>query len=151
MNITDEMLRKQFAKTVEVSRQYNLVQNKNTGNTSLDDKISTTLSIQNIIKIQGTLVITEQGIKAELFNPMPCLFWKCTGTPDKNGVITLRNPLRGLFITDNENTYCLGITGSSNEFEVRFQVGSNEVRLNDLFLNIITPHFVVNGLEMNNE
>jgi len=151
MTITNEMLRKQFAKTVEVSRQYTITQNRNTSTQVLDDRITTTVDVANIVKIQGNTVITEQGTKAELFNPMPCLFWKCMGTPDKNGVITLKNKLRGLFIKDNENTYCLGIDGASDEFEVRFQVGTNEIRINNSFININTQHLVINGVEEKQE
>lgn len=147
MTVTNEMLRRQFAKTVEVSRQYMITQNKENSTPLLDTKISTSLSVANIVKVKGSTVYTNDGLTAELFNPMPCLFWKCTGTPDKNGVITLQKPLRGLFIHDGDDVYCLGVTGASDEFEVRFHVGENEVRLNDLFLNMKAKSIVINGLE----
>ena len=147
MTVTNEMLRKQFAKTVEASRQYILTTSKNTGTPILDNKISTSISIANIVKIKENMVYTDTGLVAELFNPMPCLFWKCTGTPDKNGLITLQKPIRGLFIEDDGDAYCLGVTGASDEFEVRFHVGENEVRLNDLFLNMKARSIVINGLE----
>lgn len=149
-NVTNHMLRKQFAETIEASRQY-LIKNSGTSGTGtaslVDDKISTTVTVMNIVKVQGNYVITDNGDKAELFNPMPCLFWKCVGSADKNGVITLRNRLKGLFISDDTSIYCLGVSGQSDEFEVRMQVGDNEVRLNNLFLNLSAPHIVKNGLE----
>ena len=147
-NVTNHMLRKKFAETVEQSRQYMKVQHSKDGTVSLDDRINTVLSVEDVVRVQGDYVITSSGTKAQLFSPMPCLYWKCTGSNvDGNGVVTLKNKLKGLFVSDGSNTYCLGVNGYSDEFELLMQVGTNEVRLGNLFLNLTAPHVVVNGVE----
>lgn len=147
-NVTNEMLRKMFAETVEQSRQYLKVQNSGTGRATLDDTINTTLSVKEVVKVQNDTLIASDGSKAQLLSPMPCLYWKCTGANvDGNGVVTLRNKLRAVFISDGETTYCFGVSGYSDEFELRLQVGTNEIRLNNLFLNLNAPSIVKNGVE----
>ena len=84
----------------------------------LDEEGTTALFTQKIVKVQGDTVITDKNQKAKLFNPMPCLHWKCTVPPDKTGVATLSKALEGLFIDDGTNIFCLGVTGASDEFEV---------------------------------
>lgn len=148
MPVTTYQLKKKMA---EVNRELmNIPVTSKTGTTSSGDTMGTgtTLNIQKIIKVDGSKMITENGTKAELFSPMPCLFWKCTTTPDSKGVATLRTPIQGLFITDGNTTYCLGITGASDEFEVRFHVGGSEVRLNNEWLNLVSKHIVQNGVEI---
>ena len=55
--------------------------------------------------------------------------------------------LKGLFINDGDTSYCIGVNGATDEFEIRMQVGNNEIRLNNTFLNITAPHITKNGLE----
>lgn len=114
----------------------------------LDEEGTVSLFVEKIVKVNGDTVISEKNKKARLYNPMPCLFWKCTVTPDTNGVATLSKPLEALFIDDGSNVYCLGVMGSSDEFEVRFHVGDNEIRLNKNFLNIKAKTITQNGLEV---
>lgn len=104
---------------------------------------------KNIVKIRSNNVITEDGLEYPLFSPLPCVYWKCLTPADKNGVSTLKTKILGLFIINEEKDkgYCIGISGYSDEFELRLQVGSNEIRFNNTFLNIVTNHLVKNGLE----
>jgi hypothetical protein len=44
-------------------------------------------------------------------------------------------------------SYCLGVSGDTSEFELVLKVGSNEIRINDLFINLDTKLLVKNGLE----
>jgi len=114
----------------------------------LDEEGTTALFTQKIVKVQGDTVITDKNQKAKLFNPMPCLFWKCTVAPDKTGVSTLSKAVEGLFIDDGTNIYCLGVAGASDEFEVRFHVGDSEVRVNSKYINLKSEHIVENGSEV---
>lgn len=106
-----------------------------------------TITTKKIIKVQLNKMITEDGTTAELYNPLPGVFWKAVGTPDPNGTITLKNPITGLFITDKNNSYCIGVTGDTEEFELRCVLGKNEIRINNSFLNIATQSLVKNGVE----
>ena len=149
MLITNYDLKKKLA---EVQQQTKIINNA-TNNTKalLEEPGTVVLNVENIIKVNNTILITDQGTRAEMFNPAPCFYWKCTGRPDSNGDIILRNPLKGLFIHDGGNSYCLGVAGGSDEFEPRLQVGDNEIRLNNLFLNISAAHIIKNGLEIPEE
>lgn len=148
MVVTNHMLRKKMAQVNQAVRTYNPIMN-NTQSSIPDEETGIQISTEKITAIQSDTVITDKGSKAKLFNPIPCLHWKCMNTPDASGVMQLRNSLEGLFIDDGVNKYCIGVSGTSEEFEIRLQVGTNEVRLNNLFLNISTSHFVLNGLEEN--
>lgn len=114
----------------------------------LDEEGTIAVFTQKIVKVEGENVITDKNQKARLFSPVPCLHWKCTVSPDSNGVATLTKSLDGLFLNDGTNIYCIGVSGSSEEFEVRFHVGENEVRLNNNFLNLKAKTITKNGLEV---
>jgi hypothetical protein len=59
----------------------------------------------------------------------------------------LEKPLLGLILSDGVESYCLGVSGDTSEFELVLKVGSNEIRINDLFINLNTQLLVKNGLE----
>lgn len=146
MVITNEMVRKKIA---QVNSEVRYQRGISTPITSaLEEPGTVQLTTQKIVKIKGEIMITEKGSQARLFMPMPCCYWKCTAKPDSNGVMTLSKPLEGLFINDGSNIYCLGVSGATDEFEVRFHVGSNEFRMNKTFTNLNTTHFVRNGIEI---
>ena len=63
------------------------------------------------------------------------------------GIIALEKPLTGLILSDGSSSYCLGVLGDTSEFELLFKVGENEIRINDLFINLNTQLLVKNGLE----
>lgn len=146
MVITDYDLKKKLAEIQKQSRYTNIVSNKQGGGL-LEEPGTVALTVENIIKVNGDYVITDKGNKAQLFNPAPCIFWKCISKPDNNGDITLKKALKGLFINDGSSIYCLGVAGASDEFEPRLHVGNNEIRLNNSFLNISAPHLIINGVE----
>ena len=150
--VTNRML---IEKIAEVNQEARLLQKNGSykgGSTVINNTSSSSggsnISIFNIVKIKDNTMITDNGIKAELFSPMPCLHWKCLTDADSTGVITLKTKLKGLFINDGSNYYCIGISGSSDEFEVRLQVGTSEVRLNKDFLNLVSPLISKNGVEL---
>ena len=146
MVVTKQMLVKKIA---EVNRhaQYQRIGTGTSSYNALDDEGTVLLFVKRIVSVEGEYVVTDDNVKARLFCPMPCLHWKCITQPDSKGVSKLRKPVEGLFIDDGVTSYCLGVSGASDEFEVRFQVGTSEVRLNSEFLNLVAPHLVINGLE----
>lgn len=146
MPVTNYMLLQKFAELQKHTRS--VPRGKSGKSDVLEEEGTVAIVTAKITKVQGDTVITENGDKARLFNPFPCVYWKCTATPDSNGVATLKNKLDGLFLNDGSNLYCLGVSGASDEFEVRFQVGTNEIRMNNNFVNVKTPHYVVNGMEV---
>lgn len=111
-----------------------------------DEQGAVTLSVQKIVAVETDMLIREDGKKAQLFS-MPGYYWKCTADIDAKGVSQLTEPITGLFIEDSNHCYCLGVTGATSEFEVRMHIGSNEVRLNNLFLNLNATHIAKNGVE----
>lgn len=145
MPVTNYML---LQKIAEVNKKSRSLPKQQQSVSVLDEEGTVSLFTQKIVKVMGDIVITDKNQKARLFNPMPCLHWKCTATPDSNGVATLSKALDGLFIDDGANIYCLGVTGSSDEFEVRFHVGDNEVRINNKYLNLKAKTITQNGMEV---
>ena len=146
MTVTNHMLRQKIAEINQKVRYSNTASN-GTHYSALDEEGTVLIVEKRITRVQGDTMICEDGTKAKLYSPMPCLHWKCLTPPDNKGISTLRKPLNGLFLDDGTNTYCLGVDGLSDEFEVRLQVGTNEVRLNNLFLNLNAPSIVKNGVE----
>ena len=102
---------------------------------------------KRINRVQGEDMIAVDGTRGKLFMPMPGLKWKCRGVASQDGLIWLEKELTGLFVTSGNTSYCIGVWGDTNEFEVLLQVGSNEIRVNDLFVNLNTSMLVKNGLE----
>ena len=147
MTVTNHMLRQKIAEINRKTRYIPVSSGSAATPTALAEEGTVLLSEKKIVAVQGDYMITEDGVKSKLYNPMPCLHWKCLVSPDSNGKMTLKKALTGLFVTDGADSYCLGVSGSSDEFEVRFQVGTNEVRLNNTFLNLNASHIVKNGLE----
>ena len=116
-----------------------------TQSTGKDTGVS--LSVKKIVKVRSSVMICEDGTEATLFSPIPCLFWKCVARCDDKGIATLGKKIEGLILSADDKNYCLGINGASDEFETRMQVGKNEVRINNDFLNLMAEHVVINGLE----
>ena len=143
--VTDYMLREALNKVVT---RANL---SSTGATPATENNIRTMQEKLITKVCNNTMICDDGTEAELVSPIPCLYWKCTVKPDDKGIATLSTPIGALIVTSDEINYCIGIIGKSNEFEVRLQVGNNEVRINNSFVNITANHFVVNGLEVDTD
>ena len=133
--------------TVPVGLGGSNINNNITETTTSEDSNTLTIQEKKIVKVKTTTMICSDGTQAELYNPLPGTFWKCLGTPDTNGIITLKNQLTGLILTDGNKSYCIGVKGNTNEFELRCVIGKNEVRLNKTFLNIVASSLVKNGLE----
>ena len=146
MVITNYMLMQKIAEVNKKSRSLPSVKTQRAS--ILEEEGTVALFEDKIVKVQGEYVYTSKNEKAKLFNPIPCLYWKCTTTPDSNGVSTLKKQLDALFINDGTNIYCIGVMGASDEFEVRFHVGNSEVRMNNTWLNLKADHIVQNGLEV---
>lgn len=150
MPITKRDLKKKLAEVNKLSNSIPVSTGSSTGNSNTINETETDkliLTTKTITKINGTKCITSDGTSAELFNPLPGVFWKCMGNPDTKGNITLQKKLTGLFIISESNSYCLGVQGDTDEFELRIVLGKNELRINKTFLNIISEHIVKNGLE----
>lgn len=146
MIITAHELKKQLH---EVQQQSRYIVGTNTSpQAATDEAGGVLLSVENIIKVNGSNVITDKGTKAPLFMAAPGLYWKCLGTPATNGDITLKKKLEGLFIDDGSKKYCIGVNGATDEFEVRFHIGKNEIRVNNSFINIMANHLITNGTEV---
>ena len=120
----------------------------NTGTgTGGDTDTGSVLSERKITGVQNDMMICEGNIKAKLFSPLPGLKWKCNGVTGSQGVIMLEKPLTGLILTVDGDSYCLGVSGETSEFEIIIQVGKNELRLNDLYVSLQTGLLIKNGAE----
>ena len=147
MVITNNDLRQKLAEVQQLSRYTNKT-TQTTKEAALKEEGTVFLTVEKVIKIKGNRIITDRNTTATLYNSTPGLYWKATGTPDKNGYITLKKPFNALIIADGTNNYVLGVDGATNEIEIRFHVGDNEIRLNNDFININGKHIIVNGLEV---
>ena len=141
--ITNAMLIKKFSEVNRKVRLRDKITASNNVTTANPDTIDSIVCVvEKVVRVEGDTLITDTGRRGKLFNPMPCLHWKCLTTGN------LRKPFNALFLYDGVNNYCVGVDGASDEFEVRFQVGTNEVRLNNLFLNMVAPTIARNGVEV---
>lgn len=146
--ITNYMLQKKLAE-VNVESRIGAVALQNSQNTTTGNQEVGMWNIveKQITQVQGDKMITQDGIKAKLYNPMPGMKWYCRGVTGSQGLIALEKPLTGLFLTDGETSYCLGVNGDTDEFEVVIQVGKTEIRVSDLYLSMQSQLTVKNGLE----
>ena len=147
--ITPYMLQKKLAE-VNVESRIGAVALQNKSNTNLGNQEVAggwNLVEKQITQVQGDKMVTKDGIKAKLYNPMPGMKWYCRGVTGSQGFIALEKPLTGLFLTDGETSYCLGVNGDTDEFEVVIQVGKTEIRVSDLYLSMKSSLTVKNGLE----
>ena len=142
-NVTDYMLRNAFNMIATNANRTMITSGVNVS----DENVIRSIQEKVVTKVVGSTLICKDGTEAELVSPMPCMYWKCLTTADKNGVATLSNPIGALIVTSDEINYCLGLIGTSDEFEIRLQVGDNEIRMNKTFINITGNHLVINGLE----
>lgn len=146
--VTNHMLRKKLG---EVQQQSQIgirgisTPTSATGNGG--DTIEYTLTEKQITTVQNEFMVCKDGTKAKLFSPLPGLKWRCTSPVGGQGIIALEKPLTGLILSDGSVSYCLGVSGDTSEFELLLRVGSNEIRINDLFINLNTKLLVKNGLE----
>lgn len=144
MVITNYSLQKKLS---EVNRHVNRITSGTSSSTGTSDE-GTIFMEKTITKVKDNKLICEDGTEAVLYSPLPGLFWKCLGTTNNDGVIILQKKLTGLFLGDGVDTYCLGVNGDTDEFELRMVSGKSEIRFNSTFLNIVTEHLVKNGLEV---
>lgn len=97
--------------------------------------------------VQNDMMLCTDGTKAKLYSPLPGIKWRCTNAVGSQGLIALEKTLKGLILNDGTTNYCLGVSGDTSEFELLLKVGKNEIRINDLFINLNTKLLVKNGLE----
>jgi len=150
--VTNHMLRKKLG---EVQQQSvvgirGISTPTNTATVTGGDNNDTTgfiLTEKQITTVQNEYMVCNDGTKAKLLSPLPGISWRCTSPVGSQGLIALEKPLTGLILSDGSTSYCLGVTGDTSEFELVLKVGSNEIRINDLFINLNTKLLVKNGLE----
>jgi len=148
------MLRKQLNMMQQQSQTIrgistNTGTNYNTGNNnSQENKVS--LVTKNITQVLGDTLIADDGSKARLLSPIPGMSYTCLGVANNQGVISLEKPLQAVFLSDGVDTVCLGVTGLTDEFELVYTAGENEIRINKEFVNIKTKHLIKNGVEVKN-
>ena len=151
--MTRTMLQEKLAEVNRESRTYPTTINRTTrstnnnsvGNQTVQTEI--TLVEKTIEKVQGDTMITVDGTKAKLFNPIPGMKWKCTGVASSDGTFTLEQQLTGLFLTVGNTSYCLGVNGDTKEFEVQINVDEQEITLNQNFINLSYERLVEQGVE----
>lgn len=144
--VTNHMLRKQLAVMSRETRNGVTGISTSTGNNN-QEEVPLFLEEKQINRVQLDEFIAVDGTRAKLFLPMPCIKWRCTSQGTTTSMIQLEKELTGLFISDGKTAYLLGVWGDTHEFEVLLQSGENEIRLNNLFLNVKANLYVANGLE----
>lgn len=117
-------------------------------NTTQENKLS--LVTKNITQVLGDILVADDGSKAKLLSPIPGMSYTCLGVANNQGVITLEKPFQAVFITDGVDTVCLGVSGVTDEFELVYTAGENEIRINKEFVNIKSKHLIKNGVEVKN-
>lgn len=145
--VTNHMLRKQLAKMSRETRNGVTGISTNTASSEADELAPLFMTEKKINRLQGDEFIATDNTRGKLYYPLPGVKWKCRGAVGPNGVVTLEQELTGLFVSDGSKSYLLGVWGDTKEFEVLLKIGDNEIRLNDLFVNMKSNMFVVNGLE----
>ena len=148
--VTNHMLRKKLGEVQQQSqvgvRGISTPSTTSTGGDS-NDASSFILTEKQVVTVQGEYMVCKDGTKVKLLSPLPGISWRCTSPVGGQGIIALEKPLTGLILSDGSVSYCLGVLGDTSEFELLFKVGENEIRINDLFINLNTQLLVKNGLE----
>ena len=146
--VTNHMLRKKLG---EVQQQSQIgvrgISSPSTTTQETEETVNLTVTEKQITTVQGEYMVCKDGTKAKLYSPLPGISWRGTSPVGGQGIIALEKPLTGLILSDGSSSYCLGVLGDTNEFELLFKVGANEIRINDLFINLNTQLLVKNGLE----
>ena len=149
--VTNHMLRKKLGEVQQQSqvgvRGISTPSTTSTAGGDNNDASSFILTEKQVVTVQGEYMICKDGTKAKLLSPLPGISWRCTSPVGSQGIIALEKPFTGLIISDGSVSYCLGVSGDTSEFELLFKIGDNEIRINDLFINLNTNLFVKNGLE----
>ena len=148
-NITPYMLKKQLHIVNQESQIIRGISTSTANNAvnNAEDKHGVDLVQKKVTQVQGDTLIAEDGSKAHLLSPIPGMAWTCLGVASNTGLVTLEKPFQAYFLTDGVDTVCLGVTGLTDEFELSFKAGDNEVRVNKEFVNIKTKHLIKNGVE----
>lgn len=153
-NITNHMLRKQLHMVQQESQTIRGISSY-TGNTTITNNSNNNentfkMVTKDIAQIKGDTLIANDGTTARLLSPIPGLKYNCLGVANTQGSITLEKPLQAVFLSDGVDTVCLGVSGETNEFELVYTAGENEIRINKEFVNIKTKHLIKNGVEVKN-
>ena len=146
--VTNHMLRKKLGE-VQQQTQIGVRGISSPSNTTkeTEETVNLTITEKQVTTVQGEYMVCKDGTKAKLYSPLPGISWRCTSPVGGQGIIALEKPLTGLILSDGSSSYCLGVLGDTSEFELLFKVGANEIRINDLFINLNTKLLVKNGLE----
>lgn len=146
--VTNHMLRKKLG---EVQQQSQIgvrgISSPSPSTQETEETVNLTVTEKQVTTVQGEYMVCKDGTKAKLYSPLPGISWRCTSPVGGHGIIALEKPLTGLILSDGSTSYCLGVLGDTSEFELLFKVGANEIRINDLFINLNTQLLVKNGLE----
>ena len=148
-NITTHTLRKlihQVQQESQTVRGISTATNPTATSTGKDSH-SMDMVTKRVTQVQGDTLIAEDGSKAKLLSPVPGMTWVCLGVASNTGVISLEKPLSAYFLSDGTDTVCLGFMGETDEFQLSFKAGENEVRINREFVSITTKHMIINGVE----
>lgn len=151
-NITPFMLRKQINIMQQQSQNLRGISTNTstTSNTNTTQENKLSLVTKNVTQVLGDILIADDGSKAKLLSPIPGMSYTCLGVANTQGVITLEKPFQAVFITDGVDTVCLGVSGVTDEFELVYTAGENEIRINKEFVNIKSKHLIKNGVEVKN-
>ena len=154
-NITPFMLRKQLHMVQKESQSIrgissNTSNTVNTGTITNNNEKQISLVTKTVTQVKGDTLIANDGVTARLLSPLPGLKYNCLGVANTQGIITLEKPFEAVFISDGVDTVCLGVSGETNEFELVYSAGENEIRINKEFINIKTKHLIKNGVEVKN-
>lgn len=114
-----------------------------------DVKTNISISEKRITKIKGDIMIAADGTEAKLFSPIPGISYECRGAIAANGITSLEKELTGLFLRVDNTSYCLGVSGATNEFDIKIQVDTNLFEINRDFINMKYNHLIKNGVEKN--
>lgn len=150
-HISRVMLQELLAEVNRESRNYPQAISKTGTNSNTINNQSVSLDVdiseKQILQVKGDTLIAADGTHAKLYNPLPGINWSCTGVADTNGVFTLNTPLTALILTFGDNNYCLGVTGDTEEFEVKINIDEQEITVNQDYINISYERLVEQGVE----
>lgn len=144
-NVTHEMLRQKILATNQAVKQ-SAITNVATGVATTESEM--TIEEKKITAVKTDNMICSDGTIAKILQPYPNMTFSAIGTPSNDGAVQLRTPFNAMVVKSGDTSYVMGLNHAvTDEFELKFKMDKNEIRINKDFISINANTLIVNGVE----
>ena len=157
--ITNYDLGQQIRKIANQSQSSRI---RSTGTSSTDTTTDTTTIQDTKITLESkpfkklgnynTELICNDGTRAVIIQPMPCMKWSSRKAIDNNGDVELDVELSAAILTVGDTSIALGYyatdCGLSKDLEILIDLGDTELLMNNEFYSVKAKHHARDGVEI---